>query len=49
MFKLLILIILFRHYITTNKASGVISGVQHSEKGPIEWSKELPKTCLLSQ
>ncbi|KAG8181274.1 hypothetical protein JTE90_022212 [Oedothorax gibbosus] len=37
------------HYITTTKASGVISGVQHSEKGPIEWSKELPKTCLLGQ
>ncbi|GFS66809.1 hypothetical protein TNIN_371211 [Trichonephila inaurata madagascariensis] len=37
------------HYIITTKASGVISGVQHSEKGPIEWSKELPKTCLLNQ
>ncbi|XP_071040621.1 serine/threonine-protein kinase TBK1 [Parasteatoda tepidariorum] len=37
------------HYITTTKASGVISGVQHSEKGPIEWSRELPKTCLLNQ
>ncbi|KFM71066.1 Serine/threonine-protein kinase TBK1, partial [Stegodyphus mimosarum] len=37
------------HFIITNKASGVISGVQHSERGPIEWSKELPKTCLLNQ
>ncbi|GIY87943.1 hypothetical protein CEXT_347441 [Caerostris extrusa] len=37
------------HYIITNKAPGVISGVQHSEKGLIEWSKELPKTCLLNQ
>lgn len=37
------------HYITTKKASGVISGVQHSENGPIEWNKELPKTCLLNQ
>ncbi|XP_023217768.1 serine/threonine-protein kinase TBK1-like [Centruroides sculpturatus] len=37
------------HYITTKKASGVISGVQCTENGPIEWSEELPKSCLLSQ
>ena len=36
------------YYITTKKASGVISGVQTSENGPIQWSKELPSTCLLS-
>nr|NP_001071740.1 IkappaB kinase [Ciona intestinalis]BAE06507.1 IkappaB kinase [Ciona intestinalis] len=34
--------------ITTEKPSGVISGVQHSERGSIEWSRELPKTCRLS-
>ena len=36
------------YYITTKKASGVISGVQTSENGPIQWSRELPNTCLLS-
>jgi len=36
------------YYITTKKASGVISGVQTSENGPIQWNKELPTTCLLS-
>ncbi|XP_072039239.1 serine/threonine-protein kinase TBK1-like [Amphiura filiformis] len=37
-------------FITTKKASGVISGVQReSSNGPIEWSNELPKTCRLSQ
>ncbi|XP_012276090.1 inhibitor of nuclear factor kappa-B kinase subunit epsilon [Orussus abietinus] len=35
-------------YITTKKASGVISGTQTSENGPIEWSRELPQNCLLS-
>ncbi|XP_043499758.1 serine/threonine-protein kinase TBK1 [Polistes fuscatus] len=35
-------------YITTKKASGVISGMQTSENGPIEWSKELPQNCQLS-
>ncbi|XP_029032321.1 inhibitor of nuclear factor kappa-B kinase subunit epsilon [Osmia bicornis bicornis] len=35
-------------YITTKKASGVISGVQTSENGPIEWSRELPQNCQLS-
>ncbi|EEC12865.1 serine/threonine protein kinase, putative, partial [Ixodes scapularis] len=34
--------------ITSKKESGVISGVQNSENGPIEWSKELPRSCLLS-
>ena len=34
--------------ITTEKATGIISGIQHSENGQIEWSKSLPKTCLLS-
>lgn len=35
-------------YITTKKASGVISGLQTSENGPIEWSRELPQACQLS-
>lgn len=35
--------------ITTEKPTGVISGAQHSERGSIEWSRELPKTCRLSQ
>ncbi|XP_078049644.1 I-kappaB kinase epsilon isoform X1 [Augochlora pura] len=35
-------------YITTEKATGVISGVQTSENGPIEWSRELPQNCQLS-
>ena len=34
--------------ITTEKQSGIISGIQHSENGDIEWSRTLPKTCLLS-
>ncbi|CAH1784808.1 unnamed protein product [Owenia fusiformis] len=34
--------------ITTKKASGVISGVQSTEGGNIEWGRELPKTCRLS-
>ena len=37
------------YYITTKKASGVISGAQTSDNGPIQWSKELPNSCLLSQ
>lgn len=36
------------YHITTKKASGVISGVQTSENGPIQWNRELPSTCLLS-
>ena len=35
-------------YITTKKASGVISGTQTSENGSIEWSRELPQNCQLS-
>jgi TANK-binding kinase 1 len=34
--------------ITTEKMSGIICGIQHSENGDIEWSRNLPKTCLLS-
>ncbi|XP_038211478.1 inhibitor of nuclear factor kappa-B kinase subunit epsilon [Zerene cesonia] len=34
--------------ITTQKASGVISGSQTTEKGPIEWSRELPSHVQLS-
>jgi hypothetical protein len=37
-----------RYMITTQKASGVISGIQRSENGEIEWKTELPRTCLLS-
>ncbi|KAK0089964.1 hypothetical protein PV325_004441 [Microctonus aethiopoides] len=36
------------YYITTKKASGVISGTQTSENGPIDWSRELPRNCRLS-
>ncbi|XP_076033468.1 I-kappaB kinase epsilon isoform X2 [Oratosquilla oratoria] len=36
------------YLITTEKAQGVISGVQTSENGPIEWSTDLPETCQLS-
>ncbi|QQP57237.1 Inhibitor of nuclear factor kappaB kinase subunit epsilonlike [Caligus rogercresseyi] len=36
------------YHITTKKSSGVISGVQTSENGPIQWGRELPSTCLLS-
>lgn len=36
------------HRITTEKPKGMISGIQHSETGDIEWSSDLPDTCLLS-
>lgn len=36
------------YYITTKKASGVISGSQATDNGPIEWCRELPKSCQLS-
>ncbi|PSN34189.1 Serine/threonine-protein kinase TBK1 [Blattella germanica] len=36
------------YFITTKKASGVISGSQSIENGPIEWSKDLPTNCQLS-
>ncbi|XP_060805401.1 inhibitor of nuclear factor kappa-B kinase subunit epsilon [Amyelois transitella] len=35
-------------YITTKKASGVISGTQTTENGPIEWARDLPSHCQLS-
>ncbi|CAH4028987.1 serine/threonine-protein kinase TBK1 [Pieris brassicae] len=35
-------------FITTKKASGVISGTQTTDNGPIEWSRELPPHCQLS-
>lgn len=34
--------------ITKTKEPGYISGIQQSENGKIEWSKELPLTCRLS-
>ncbi|GAB0093300.1 serine/threonine-protein kinase TBK1 [Sergentomyia squamirostris] len=36
------------HLITTKKASGVISGTQTADNGPIEWSRELPAHCQLT-
>lgn len=36
------------HHITTKKESGVISGIQTKENGPIEWKRELPTNCQLS-
>lgn len=36
------------YQITTKKESGVISGVQTKEHGPIEWKRELPTNCHLS-
>lgn len=36
------------HLITTKKASGVISGVQTAENGPIAFSRTLPIHCQLS-
>ncbi|KPI94496.1 Inhibitor of nuclear factor kappa-B kinase subunit epsilon [Papilio xuthus] len=35
-------------FITTKKASGVISGTQTTDNGPIDWSRELPSHCQLS-
>ena len=37
------------YYITTKKASGVISGVQTTENGTIQWGRDLPNSCLLSR
>lgn len=37
------------HQITTRKPDGVISGIQTTENGPIEFSKGLPAHCALSQ
>lgn len=36
-------------YITTKKASGVISGIQTSENGTIDWGRDLPNNCQLSR
>lgn len=36
------------HRITTEKKQGIISGIQHSDNGDVEWDANLPKTCLLS-
>ncbi|KAL1512791.1 hypothetical protein ABEB36_002321 [Hypothenemus hampei] len=36
------------YQITTQKESGVISGIQTKEYGPIEYKKELPANCQLS-
>lgn len=36
------------HLITTKKASGVISGCQTAEDGPIDWSRNLPPHCKIS-
>ena len=38
-----------RYRIISQKESGVISGQQHFEGGPILWGRELPATCLLSR
>lgn len=35
-------------HITTKKASGVISGIQTKDNGPIEWGRDLPNSCQLS-
>lgn len=36
------------HQITTKKQAGVISGVQTTENGAIEWSRQLPPHCQLT-
>lgn len=36
------------YQIISKKESGVISGQQHFEGGPILWGRELPATCVLS-
>lgn len=46
--KVLELFVHCRFEITRHKESGVIMGIQHTDNGPIEWGKELPKTCRLS-
>lgn len=35
-------------YITKKKATGVISGIQSSDNGPIQWNRDLPSNCRLS-
>ena len=36
------------HHITTKKLPGIISGTQPTENGPIEWNRNLPDHCHLS-
>lgn len=36
------------YFITTKKESGVISGIQTTENGPVEWKRELPNTSQIS-
>lgn len=36
------------HHITTKKLAGCISGIQTTENGPIEWSRNLPDHCQVS-
>lgn len=36
-------------FITTKKASGVISGYQTAEDAPINWNRDLPASCQLSR
>ncbi|XP_037087416.1 inhibitor of nuclear factor kappa-B kinase subunit epsilon-like [Pollicipes pollicipes] len=36
------------HVITTKKKPGIISGIQTTEGGEIEWGEKLPDTCQLS-
>ena len=38
-----------RYEITTAKPAGAISGVQHTEGGPVEYSNQLPQSCRLSR
>ena len=40
---------IFRYKITTQKASGIISGTQKVAGGEIEWSDKLPEGIRLSQ
>ncbi|CAE1320137.1 TBK1 [Acanthosepion pharaonis] len=37
------------HKILAEKKSGVVSGIQKSYGGDIEWSYDFPETCMLSQ
>ena len=49
MYAWMIEIVICRYKITTEKASGVLSGVQETPDGMIKWSRQLPDTCQLSQ
>jgi len=48
-FDELMFLVTARYEITTGKPAGVISGVQHSEAGPIDYSYQLPQSCRLSR